>query len=366
MIQTRVPPASGFSLIELLVVVAILSAVSLLAFGSFTEDRTQIRYEDTRQRLQTLYRAILGRHGPSTSEMAAGFVADNGDLPSDLATLLQIGTLDARLVRSPIFDPRPNDTTCENDGGADEIALVASTPVSTPNVLAPAAQLVKGHVGDYLGGMAVNGRFRDGWGNVSSTDDALNFGWKVLSDGVNKTLAITSLGLDNAESGLEFAADFGASIAANDWLIPISGWTVQVKNLTASDINASVGSLSVSLLVYVNTPGGGKWRRYATASLSCLDAYGAAGDGQCDGAPASSTATATFHDGCKPGSIVTGLGRIPQGRHLLVISHNGGDNTPWTTDDKVTWGSSPLMGPYLAQVDVVAGRSLPFVTLEIR
>ena len=330
MSDARNRQANGFSLIELLVVVAILSAVSLVAFGSFAEDRTQIRYDDTRQRLQTIYRAVLGRNGPSGNEASSGFVADNGDLPSDLATLLQVGTLDSRAVRSPIFDPKPNDSTCENDGSVDDIALVATTPATSPNVYAPAAQLIKGHLGDYLGGLAVNGRFRDGWGNVSNTDDSLNFGWKTVIDSVNKTLSITSLGLDNADNGSNFAADFGVTMAANDWLIPISGWTVQVKNLSSSDISASIDGLSVSLLVYVNAAGGGKWRRYATATLACLDAYGAASDGQCDGATGSSTVTATFHDGCKPGVIVAGQGRIPQGRHILALSRNNGVNGPWT------------------------------------
>lgn len=355
--------SGGFTLIELLVVVAILSAASLLAFGVFAEDRTQIRYDDTRLRLQTLYRAILGHNGPgSASDTAMGFATDNGDLPSDLATLLTGGTLDARNAKSPVFDPKPNDTTCENDGNADDIALVATSPATAPAVYAPAAQLIKGHRGDYLGGLAVNGRVRDGWGNVSSTDDALNFGWVTSYDSVNKALSITSLGMDNASGGSDFGSDFGLTVASGDWLIPISGWTVQIKNLRAADI--APNKLSLSLLVYVNRAGGGKWLRYATTSLGCMDGDG---DGLVGGLPCSRTTDVAFIDGCKPGVTATGTGRIPQGRHLLIVSDNGADGTPWTADDVVSSGTTlTASSPIFTQIDALAGRNLPAVSLEIR
>lgn len=342
--QTRPYPLSrGFTLIELLVVVAVLSAASLLAFGVFSEDRTQIRYDDTRQRLQVIRRAILGQNGPSTAaEASAGFVADNGALPTDLATLLQAGSLPTRAVRPAIFDPKPDDATCANDGSADDITLTD-----------PSAQLVKGHVGDYLGGLAVNGRFRDGWGNVSSADDASNFGWSTIFNGTAKTLAITSLGLDNAIGGSDFATDFGLTVAANDWLLPISGWSVIVRNSRSSDIPA--GKLSLSLLVFLNNTGGVQWLRYATVSLPCL--------GTGNGCTAS--AAMPFTDGCKPGESVGNKGRIPQGRHLLVLTDNGTDGLPWTADDKVS-GTALLPAVISTQIDAIAGRNLPAVTLDIR
>ena len=363
-LRSRTPQPGGFTLIELLVVVAVLSAASLLAFGVFSEDRTQIRYDDTRQRLQVLRRAILGQNGPSTAaEGAAGFVADNGDLPADLITLLQLGTLQARAARSPIFDPKPDDTTCANDGSADDISLVATAPASAPNVFAPAAQLVKGHGGDYLGGLSVNGRFRDGWGNVSSTDDSSNFGWSTVFDGTSKTLAVTSLGLDNAVGPVgatDFAADFGLAVAANDWLVPIAGWTVTVK---FSGMEIPANRLSLSLLVFINNASGGQWLRYATNALStCLGTNSGC----------TTSATLSFTDGCKPGESVLNKGRIPQGRHLLLVSYNGTSTVPWATGDTLTvagtsaTGTPANYGPILTQVDAVAGRNLPAVTLEIR
>ena len=68
-------PARGFTLIELLVVVAVLSSVALLAFGVATEDRAQLRYNDTRTRLGQLERAILGRLGPVDAASVASLLS---------------------------------------------------------------------------------------------------------------------------------------------------------------------------------------------------------------------------------------------------------------------------------------------------
>lgn len=344
------PPAAlaGFTLVELLLVVAVLSAVSLLAFGVMADDRLQLRHDDTRARLQAVYRALLG--GPVTSENigAQGFVADNGALPSDMATLLQRGTLESYGAKSPIFAPRPNDSSCANENSAHDITLVSAN-----------AQLLKGHRGNYLGALPVNGTLRDGWGNVAASDDALNFGWQFNADTANGTLALASLGQDNAHGGSDYAADSGWSLASTDWRIPLAGWTVQVKNWRGADIAAN--ALSLSLLVYVNQAGGGIWRRYATTALPCLGANGSS-SGACAG-----TVSASFIDGCKPGTVAAGTGRIPQGRHLLVLTDNGADATPWTSDDVV--GNGPTLTsatPIVAQVDAVAGRNLPAIVLEVR
>ncbi|MGQ0710518.1 MAG: type II secretion system protein [Rhodoferax sp.] len=344
--HTAPSPQAGFTLIELLVVVAVLSAASLLAFGVVAQDHTQIRWDDSRARLLVLYRAVLGRQGPASADPAAGFVADNGALPTDVTTLTQAGTLDPRGPRSPLFDPRPNDSTCASNGG--EITLSAAS-----------AQLIKGHAGDYLGGMAVNGQFRDGWGNISASGDSLYSGWQVAFDAGAKTLSVTSLGLDNAAGGADYAADTGWALAASDWLLPLAGWTVQVKNWRSSDIAAN--TLSVSLLVYSNQVGGGVWRRYATTSLPCIGANGSS-SGTCAG-----TVSASFIDGCQPGVTASGTGRIPQGRHLLLLTDNGPDGLPWTDDDVATGGATlSASTPVLAQIDAVAGRNLPAVVLELR
>lgn len=340
-------PANGFTLIELLVVVAVLSSVALLAFGVATEDRTQLRYNDTRVRLGQLERAILGRLGPVDAASVGGFVADNGELPTSIAQLLAADSgWSAQAALAPIFDPEPNKTTCENNS-------------SKPPLADSSALLVKGHRGNYLGGAAFNGRFRDGWGNESSTDDTANFGWGVKSDSNARSLEITSLGADNVantNSVSDFTADVKRTISSGEWLVPIGGWTVSVANYSGEDISAK--KISASLLVFHNDNSGGHWRRYSTPSNDvCLGAYSSATT------TCTKSLTLSFPAGCSPSINVHD--KIPQGRHLLVLVKDA-DGTPWTSDDAVYFASSPTTRPIAAQITAIAGMALPAARLEIR
>ncbi|MFT3848566.1 MAG: prepilin-type N-terminal cleavage/methylation domain-containing protein [Propionivibrio sp.] len=344
-------PSRGFTLIELLVVVAILSAAAMLALGSVDTDRAQQRYDETRNRLALLERAVLGRLGPPDAALLGGFVADNGVLPTDVATLLDAGTFAARTALSPVFDPQPDTATCANNGGGETTLSDAS------------AALVKGHRGSYLGGAAANGVFRDGWGNENpdAGADALNFGWAVAYNDSQESLTLASLGADNQAGGDDYAADQASTLRAADWLLPIAGWTVRVVNYTGADIAAR--KMHASLLIYANDAGGGRWRRYSTAAATlCLDGTG---DGLVDGAPCAQSATLSFGAGCHPGDPHAGHQRIPQGRHLLVLV-NDADATPWTADDAVVFASSPATRPIAAQVNAVAGFALPETRLELR
>lgn len=349
--------ARGFTLIELLVVVAILSAASLLAFGMLTEDKAQIRYDETRLRLQNIRRAVLGQLGPTRPDTLGGFVADNGDLPGDLATLLQHGSLLPQAVRSPIFDPQPAAISCANNGG--EVMLSDSN-----------ALLVKGHRGDYLGGLSFNGNFRDGWGNVDGNAplDALNFGWVVALGGgsmLGSKLTITSLGADNAPGPVgasDFSADRSLEINPSDWQVPLQGWTVRVVNYTGADIASQ--KISVSLLVFRNTANGagsnGQWLRYSTPVAEvCLDGTG---DDLVGGTACASSASFSFAEKCQAGNSASGSSLIPQGRHLLLVTGNA-DGTLWSANDSAEWTPGKKS---LARIDAVAGIALPEAQLELR
>ena len=338
----------GFTLIELLVVVAVLSSVALLAFGVATEDRAQLRYNDTRVRLGQLERAILGRLGPVDAASVGGFVADNGEIPTSIAQLLAADSnWKTQAALAPIFDPVPDKDTCENNGG-NETTLADSS-----------ALLVKGHRINYLGGAAFNGRFRDGWGNESNTDDASNFGWIVATDTSARSLTITSLGADNASGGDDFAADVARTINSGEWLVPIGGWTVSVVNYSGVDIPAN--TFSVTLLVFHNdgTTNHGHWRRYSTPSNDvCLGAYSSATT------TCTKSLTLSFSAGCYPGDSASGHDKIPQGRHLLVLVKDS--DGAWTSGDAVYFASSPTTRPIATQITAIAGMALPEARLEIR
>ena len=97
---------AGFTLVELVVVLAILALVTTLAFRSVDQIEDQRRYEAGREMLGALEKAVLG------DEETAGFTADMGRLPRTrlaggeltLAELWLRDTLPAYDVRSHAID----------------------------------------------------------------------------------------------------------------------------------------------------------------------------------------------------------------------------------------------------------------------
>ncbi len=79
---------AGFTLIELLLVIVILAVIagSAVAMLETATGDAQVRFDDTRNRLERLRTAILGAEGATTPQ---GFVADVGRLPDTLLELVQ-------------------------------------------------------------------------------------------------------------------------------------------------------------------------------------------------------------------------------------------------------------------------------------
>lgn len=335
--------ARGLTLIELLVVIAVMSAVTLASFSYVGEDRAQIRFDDTQRRLESLRRAIAGSATPAWAGeyRLSGFVSDNGILPGALLQLVASpagfaprGALRARFDRSPVA------ADCSSEGG------------DVSDVAGDGALLLKGHRGDYLGGLAGNGVFRDGWGNRSAGDDALNFGWSVGAGGGSFT--VTSLGAHNevGNGSVEWDADRGFSLDAGSWTSPLAGWTVRLVNRSGADLVA--GTWRASLLVFRNDAAGGRWLRYTstpfTATLLSPLATG------------TDTPLAFAASGCYPGDTVnTAAALIPAGRHLLVLVQDG-DATPHNSSDGIYNPATPSV----VQVNVFAATLLPGAELVIR
>jgi prepilin-type N-terminal cleavage/methylation domain-containing protein len=335
--------SGGFTLLELLLVTAILSATALAAFGLMTEDRAQARMDDTRLRLSLLRRATLGVESPAYDGFfrLSGYVADNGVLPESLVDLLLkpdgYATQEAlapRLANNLDSDCFPLSPTAGEEMGEG-------------------AALLKGHRGHYLGGAAQNGTFRDGWGNIGADDDAKNFGWSVDTDNLPDELVIKSRGADNEDgesSGLAVEADISMKIRPEEWLARLDGWTITLRNASDEPIEASsfgVGSLDklgAALLVFENTAEGGHWRQLKSSFISCDNEASTQLEAG-ESCRLSFGATAK----CASSTIPA---RAPLGRHPLVL----------TADDKL-----PLPARRrLVFVDVYPGVLQPNLTWEFR
>lgn len=187
----------GFSLLELVLVLFLMGTVMLTSLFLVDGADDQARYEDTKNKLSMIKRAIVGDATRTINgePEVSGFVADMGRLPACIRELV-----DGKCVDS---DPTP--------------------PSWALNI---ASGLWAGWRGPYLetAGSAV---FRDGWGNKDAdiNEDASNFGWE-FDDSVLGELSFTSFGKDGA-SGVtaeDYTADISININRHDYATNLVNW----------------------------------------------------------------------------------------------------------------------------------------------
>lgn len=327
----------GFTLLEMLIVVAALAATAALAFAAVGNRDDQLRFDLTQQRLQALRSAMIGPALDAGTGLA-GFAADNGALPGSIEELLS-STRDAFAARAPVFDKLPDGDGL--DAGSDTVALTTHP-------------LLKGYRGPYIDLAPGSSVYRDGWSNGNGIDDPSdasfdpNHGWAFTAFSATGPLRVASLGrnglLDATAPAEPFDVDADIGIADADWRTDIVGGL-------AVRLRGKAGWFSVSLLVYDNTGTSsnptGRWRRYSTAplpiaSLSTPSTCGQLSNGQgyLDGT-AECTVTLTFPAGGGYGSPGIDT-RVPYGRHMLVLVDNTGAAYSYTVSSVTTYVAAPV------------------------
>lgn len=148
---------AGFSLLEMLVALAILSAAAYVALDTVESDTGQTRYQITENRLKKIRRAIVGNPDLvlNGSPVVSGYVADVGRLPECLEQL--VARVECGGYTPPVYS--------QVSGG-----------------------LFSGWRGPYLT-HGTNG-IADGWGSTGG----VNFGWAFDVD--NGSLGVKSKGRD--------------------------------------------------------------------------------------------------------------------------------------------------------------------------
>lgn len=344
----------GMTLLELLVVIALMSVVGFMALSQVGDDLSQARYQDTENRLIALHRAIVGHEEPvfNGQRLFSGYAADNGVIPTKadgLSVLItQPNGFDDYDATSPFFDPEPDVSGYNNGMDGDHLAEW---------------RVFKGWRGPYLvtrpGEKNIDPddpkpAYRDGWGNqgVDDVSDALDFGWDTTVPQVN-AFKIASLGRDGLPNPAlpdrpeMYDADTSVAIGASHWMLDTDGWPVEILNETGRDMVLTYDGtatnppcLRLSLLVYRNSSDTRKWRRLTSecvlptnVSPITSDSEGSCIDGDLDGWVYTDDETDNTIPCSNQGSAlvtfpVTGLPTkwIPEGRHLLLlVVDQGGD-----------------------------------------
>jgi type II secretory pathway pseudopilin PulG len=168
------------TLLELLLVVLILSSVAWMSLSVVSNDADQVRFEDTRNRLLAIRRAIIGDTSRTLNGAPeiSGYVADMGGPPPNLHALIsRYYCKDGAGVTQ---------TDCEGGGGTWTEQAAYSYNADY--------RIWAGWNGPYLRAAELSGnpRFLDGWGN---DNQANNFGWNYVLSSTGD-LTIQSFGRD--------------------------------------------------------------------------------------------------------------------------------------------------------------------------
>ncbi|GAB6071124.1 hypothetical protein JCM30760_22210 [Thiomicrorhabdus hydrogeniphila] len=270
----------GFTLLELLMVVTILSSTAMVAMMTMDNPVSQHRIEDTKSRLALIEKATIQTMNYNNVNFDMGYVVDNGRLPPCIAGLLTKTDCDATTgatsemqdyaLLAPVYDPTPDADDFNNSSGDEE-------PLDSAN-----QKLAKGFRSVYFAA-SVGNEFRDGWGNNSAVtaEDSNNFGWQ-RTETPEGEVTYTSFGRDNVDSATaayvqEEPQDMDLSMAMepSDWGHSKDvAMTINVTNNSGIDIKVNTGSLAtdytVVLLEFVNGEDRGYWRQTA-ATYEAVD-----------------------------------------------------------------------------------------------
>jgi len=182
----------GFTLLELVVVVALLGMIASLATDFTIFNNNQNRFDITKTKLDSIHQAILGVPGSTVNGevVISGFVADTGEVPRHLIALVVGGyCLNPKFLR--------NAADCETNNSGDW-----QTYANWDGPYLQALDLVEGRFNSSDISYQV---FRDGWGNSAQQwlnmtadeeqqEDVLNFGWWVNVSG--NDITVRSVGLN--------------------------------------------------------------------------------------------------------------------------------------------------------------------------
>lgn len=268
----------GFTLLELVVVLAILAVVTGMAVASFTAVEDQTRFDATTRLVEDVEIAILGERSlrnANNQPLINGFVADMGRLPVslDLDGLPATPPLPSELW-SPVIQETPTVVTLDayamrpaiagnisaaysitpNSLGAQTLTALPSIPdASDQNVF-----LGTGWRGPYLRLGAGQSKLLDSWSNSVGLLDGTN----NITAVNNPVFGILSLGSDNLLGGADsFARDQSFNVFS-----PSDRYrgTVLVNVKTNTALTSSGTTITVQMFV----PDNGKFRCFQMTHTS--------------------------------------------------------------------------------------------------
>jgi prepilin-type N-terminal cleavage/methylation domain-containing protein len=261
----------GFTLLEMTVVLLLMTLLASVAIRETNGLSFQVRYEQTRERLERIREAILGnpRQIINGQQAVSGFVADMGRLPVDLHELLEAEYCRPDREINWANNPTDADTVCNTNYGVGswvkndlfENGYCVNDPDTTQADCENSQWIPLGFGwhGPYLnvsGSPADADAFPDGWGRLAQDKDDQDYGWR-LTDGFelntptphpinSNRMVIQSYGKDHEAGGADYDADYPSNRYSIDDTIP---FTHPAPLIDQEDWQVDIsGGIEVSLL----------------------------------------------------------------------------------------------------------------------
>jgi len=217
--------SAGFTLLELVVVVAVMGLISSMAMDVYTDNSNQKRFEATKERLAEIKFAIIGdpqmRVGSQAIQEGA-FFKDMGRLPRNIAELVTPDNNDFCLHTTNYIVS----TTIANAAACAAIVPLGSWTWTSEDSIkwkGPYLHNLQTFIDDKGTDVESDDTthivFFDSWGNTHPWDtpgskDLTNFGWEFdISSG---DLKISSAGLNRNSGGLNYEEDKFTTIYATE------------------------------------------------------------------------------------------------------------------------------------------------------
>lgn len=193
---------AGFTLLELVVVIAVMGLISSMAMDVYTDNSNQKRFEATKERLAEIKFAIIGDPMMRIGSQAVptGFFKDMGRYPRNLQELIGANLddlcIDSNFVATVSTQAACTNTWIEADADLDSIN-----------------DLWKGPYLHNIQSINNNQVFGDVWGRDDGSDTD-NFGW--IFSITTGDLIVESYGLDRVNNGSSYDADQAITISKTE------------------------------------------------------------------------------------------------------------------------------------------------------
>lgn len=209
-VSCRAGGQAGFTLMELMVVTAILGLIAYVALDTVAQDLSPVRFDDTRTRLVSIRNAVLGSPAAGQAQGSTGFIADMGGVPDSPQELMTMPT--------GVQPWRP------------DINWSVSPPIGTglgAGWRGPYLHAFREKCIDYslltpcTGTSAGQLALRDGWGNIKFGEQFDDngapvgnlvdlFGWRRFGPDTKGNLYVQSYGVDGAPDSAATPEEFAA------------------------------------------------------------------------------------------------------------------------------------------------------------